>query len=431
MRTLDRLQLRAALCDARRTTLALVDDLDDAQWEVPRLAIVNPPRWELGHVGWFMEHWCLRRGDRRRPALLAEADGWYDSSAVPHASRWELPLPSRAATHEYVAAVLDRTLAQLAQEGDDDEALYPYRLALYHEDMHGEAWVLMRQALGYPRPALATLAPVPAAPLAQFDVAVDGGRFVQGVAAGAGFRFDNEGEPHEVTLAPYAIAARRVSNGEFAAFVDAGGYRDDRLWDAAGLAWRCACGAAHPAAWRRGAGGWQQRVFDQWQPLDPDAPVRHVNAWEAQAWCRWAGRRLPTESEWEFAATRGAIDPWARPGTLLWEWTASAFAPYPGFVAGPYRDYSQPWFHTHRVLRGASFATPARLRDARFRNFYTPERRDMLVGFRTCALRCARAATKIAVASALHGAPARGGRAPPVGARVRPPEAIDVHQRSL
>jgi len=219
----------------------------------------------------------------------------------------------------------------------------------------------------------------------QRDVEQAGGRFLQGVAAGAGFRFDNEAEPHEVEVAPFAIGVRPVSNGEFAAFVQEGGYRDDRWWDAAGLAWRAASAAAHPRTWRRLNGAWQQREFDCWRTLDPDAPVRHVNAWEAQAWCRWAGRRLPTEGEWEWAATHGAIDPWSRPDAL-WEWTATDFAPYPGFAPGPYRDYSQPWFHTHRVLRGASFFTPPRLRDPRFRNFYTPERSDMLVGFRTCAV---------------------------------------------
>jgi ergothioneine biosynthesis protein EgtB len=306
---------------------------------------------------------------------------------VPHGVRWTLPLPQRAATRDYVAAVLERTLAQLRGEPDDDAALYPYRLALCHEDMHGEAWVLMRQALGYPPPSLPAFAPTARqAPIGQRDVALGGGRFVQGVAGGAGFRFDNEAEPHEVTLAPFAIAVRPVSNAEYAAFVAAGGYRDDRLWDEAGRPWRDACHAAHPQDWRAVDGRWQQRAFDRWVPLDPDAPVRHVSAWEAQAWCRWARRRLPTESEWEYAVTRGAIDPWARSADLLWEWTATPFAPYPGFVPGPYRDYSQPWFHTHRVLRGASFVTPARLRDARFRNFYAPQRRDMLVGFRTCAL---------------------------------------------
>ena len=387
MRSLDRTQLRDALLDARRTTGALLDDLDEAQWNVPQLPIVNLPLWELGHIGWFMEHWCLRGGDRSRPSLLAQADAWYDSSAVAHATRWQLALPSRAQTHAYIAAVLDLTLERLARTDEDDAALYPYRLSLYHEDMHGEAFVLLRQILGYPVPALPALAAPPAGPApAGGDVALEGGRFVQGVAAGRGFRFDNEGEPHVVELAPYAIATRTVSNAEFAAFVADGGYEDARWWDADGLAWRVAAGAAQPDTWRRLDGTWQQRWFDRWLPLDPQAPVRHVNAFEAQAWCRWAQRRLPTESEWEYAAVHGHIAPWAEPARAVWEWTATAFAPYPGFVPGPYRDYSQPWFHDHVVLRGASAATPPRLRHPRFRNFYMPQRRDMLAGFRTCAL---------------------------------------------
>ena len=389
MRCLDRAQLRDALLDARRTTCVLLDDLSDAQWEVPQLAIINRPLWELGHVGWFMEFWCLRRGDRARPSLLPQADRCYDSSAVAHATRWDLPLPAREATHGYVAEVLERTLEQLAGENDGDAALYPYRLALYHEDMHGEAFVLLRQALGYPAPSLPALAaPGLADSLPQHDVLVDGVAFMQGVAdlPGGGFRFDNEGEPFESTLATYAIAAAPVSNALFEAFVAAGGYANPTWWDPAGWAWRVAVGAESPGAWRRIDGGWQQRLFDRWLPLDPQAPVRHVSAFEAEAWCRWARRRLPTESEWEFAAARGLIDPSTPAAQRVWEWTATPFAPYPGFEPGPYRDYSQPWFHTHRVLRGASAATPQRLHGAHFRNFYLPERRDILAGFRTCAL---------------------------------------------
>ncbi|MCU0937779.1 MAG: SUMF1/EgtB/PvdO family nonheme iron enzyme [Burkholderiaceae bacterium] len=400
MRTLDRHGLHEALLDAHRTTLALIDDLDDAQWQVPQLPIVNLPRWEFGHIGWFMELWCLRRGDRSRPSLLADADRWYDSSAVAHATRWQLDLPSRAATRAYVDAVLERTLAQLFTEEASGAALYPYRLALAHEDMHGEAFVLLRQILAYPPPVRPDLTTAPRRSNAMAriargdeasasDVRVDGGRFMQGVPAGRGFRFDNEGEPFELEVAPFAIATQRVSNGQFAAFIDDGGYQDARWWDAAGRAWRDAAQASHPGAWRAGDGGWEERRFDHWQPLDPAAPVRHVNAFEAEAWCRWAGRRLPTESEWEFAAVHGHIAPFAAATDAVWEWTSTPFAPYPGFVPGPYRDYSQPWFDTHRVLRGASVATPSRLRHARFRNFYTPERRDMLAGFRTCPLRAA------------------------------------------
>ena len=136
-----------------------------------------------------------------------------------------------------------------------------------------------------------------------------------------------------------------------------------------------------PAYWRRSEGAWEQRAFDRWEPLHPPAPMRHVTAYEAEAYCAWAGRRLPTESEWEFATLNGSIA-W---GDSVWEWTASPFAPYPGFRADAYRDYSEPWFHTHRSVRGGSKATTRRLVDPKFRNFYCPHRNDIFVGFRTAA----------------------------------------------
>jgi EgtB-related family protein len=140
--------------------------------------------------------------------------------------------------------------------------------------------------------------------------------------------------------------------------------------------------AKHPLRWRRVADHWQHRWFGEWKPLPLDAPVCHVNAHEAQAYCRWANRRLPGEAEWERAATLGLIE-W---GGAVWEWTADAFAPYPGFSADRYRDYSRPWFHTHRSVRGGSLVTQPRMHLPRYRNFYVPERADIFVGFRTCAL---------------------------------------------
>jgi iron(II)-dependent oxidoreductase len=144
-------------------------------------------------------------------------------------------------------------------------------------------------------------------------------------------------------------------------------------------------GGPPPRYWRREGGAWRQRRFERWVPLAPHEPVVNASWDEAQAWCRWAGRRLPSEAEWAFAAANGAFAPRERTGRV-WEWTASDFAPYPGFVADPYRDYSQPWFGSHKVLRGASFATPGRLARDAFRNFYTPERGDIFAGFRSCAL---------------------------------------------
>ena len=238
-----------------------------------------------------------------------------------------------------------------------------------------------------------------------------GGEFVLGTPPGAErerFVFDNEKWGHAVTLAPFAMASRCVTNAEFAAFVADDGYARPELWTPEGAAWRLQAGAAHPACWRGVEGAWQQRRFAAWVPLADTEPAIHVNAYEAEAYCRWAKRRLPTEAEWEFAAVTARRDAAAdhldhaaaapvsagrhAPGQELaqlfgnvWEWTASPFDPFPGFRPDPYADYSAPWFGDHRVVRGGSFATRSRLVHARFRNL-SARAADLFVGFRTCAL---------------------------------------------
>ncbi len=380
--------LGAALRQARARTLALIESLGEARWddaacwEVPYRRTVNPPLWELGHVGWFQERWCLRWSDGavRRDAMLAGADRWYDSSRVEHRSRWSLDLPTPSATRAYLSDVLDATLERLARLPETDEALYFARLALFHEVMHEEAFAYTWHALGRPAPSLRP--PGPQSGHGGPDLRLPGGRFAIGSQPGEGFVFDNEKWAHEVAMEPCAIAPALVTNREFAGFVDDGGYRDARWWDAAGRAWRDAAQAMHPGAWRARDGRWEERRFDRWRPLAPAAPVRHVNAFEAEAWCRWAGRRLPTEAEWERAAVEADGFLW---GGCAWEWTSSPFEPFAGFSPDPYADYSAPWFGTHRVVRGGSFATPPGLPHPRFRNFYVPERSDIFVGFRSCA----------------------------------------------
>lgn len=403
-RTLDGAALDRALVDAHERAWAVLADLAPSQWSVPYYRGINPPLWECAHVAWFTEWWVLREGYwneqgellTRSASMLDGADGWFDSGRVAHVDRWTLDLPSQAALRDYAAHVLDAVRTKLRAVADD--AFYPFRLALFHADMHGEALTYMRQTLDYSTPALRTT-PEPAAPagfalasggtLAATAIAVAGdavipaGTFVQGSAADAAFVFDNEKWSHEVALGPTRIARRCVSNAEYAAFVEAGGYDDRRLWSDAGWSWRSERGLSAPQRWRRHPDGeWDERWFGEWRPLAGERPVCHVSALEAEAYCRWSRRRLPREAEWERAAVTGAIE-W---GHSVWEWTADAFLAYPGFSPDRYRDYSQPWFATHRSVRGGSFATVPRMHHPRYRNFYLPERNDIFVGFRTCAL---------------------------------------------
>lgn len=419
------------IADARARTLALIDGLNHEQLMGPRLAIVNPLRWEIGHAAYFYEYWVLRQHLGEAPAR-ADVDRLYDSITIAHDDRWDLPLPALPDTLAYMQGVLQRVSDRL-RSGPDAQRDYLAQYAVHHEDMHTEAFAYTRQTLAYPAPAIGT-APDPAwhAGGLAGDVAIPGGTFQLGALPDQGFVFDNEKWAHPVEVAPFRIARAAVSNRDYLAFVEAAGYRRQEYWDAAGWQWRAASGLEHPVYWRHTPAGWEMRLFDHWQPLAPDAAVIHVNWYEASAYCRWAGRRLPVEHEWEVAASaepgadgqsltpRKRLYPWgddpptaqranldgAALGTIdvgalpagdsafgcrqllgnCWEWTDTVFGPYPGFTPDMYGDYSQPLFGTTRVLRGGAWATRARLIRNTWRNYYGAERNDVLAGFRTCAL---------------------------------------------
>jgi iron(II)-dependent oxidoreductase len=353
--------LSADLLAAREHFARVSAGFDGERLLGPKLDIVNPPLWEIGHVGWFQEHWCLRwdDGHRARDSILPNADALYDSSAIAHDTRWDLPLPSLQQTRAYLQNVLDKTLARIEREPENPSLAYFVRLCTLHEDMHAEALHYTRQTLGYEDPQAGAGARI--GQRSAGDIEIPGGRLRLGAERGTDeFVFDNEKWAHDVELAPFSISARPVTNAEYLAYVEAGG--------------------PAPRYWRRADAGWEERRFDKWISVRNEEPVRHVSWDEARLYCRWAGRRLPTEAEWQRAAGEFA---WG----ALWEWTESTFASFPGFSADPYADYSQPWFGTHKVLRGASFATPPRVRRATFRNFYLPQRADIFAGFRTCRIR--------------------------------------------
>ena len=447
-------QLIGMLREARGRTLELVADLSDEQMIGPRLAVVNPPLWEIGHVAWTQEFWILRHFYKQKP-FVEGGDALYNSTDVAHDTRWDLRLPTREKTLQYLETVLSRVAESLASRQPSAEELYFPLLVLFHEDMHGEAIAYTRQTLGYPPPKM-SMAREPSqngkGGLLPGDVEIAGGPFMLGAIQDSPFVFDNEKWAHPVEIRPFLIARAPVTNGEFAAFVDDGGYRRRAFWDEESRRWLESGGspvleqsfskffgrrqapaadahaprAEHPVYWRRDGGRWLRRVFNEWIPLGENLPVMHVNWYEAEAYCRWAKRRLPTEAEWEMAAAqesatgRKRLFPWGdeapsaeranldgralgliEVGALaggdsafgcrqmignVWEWTATDFAPYPGFVADPYKEYSQPWFGAHKVLRGGCWATRSRLIRNTWRNFYTADRNDVWAGLRTCAL---------------------------------------------
>ncbi len=382
--------LQASRQDTLKTFAVVEGALGGQGLAVPYDATLNPPLWELGHIGWFQAYWIgrnpqLPRGlaadphAARSAGLRDDADALYNSSRVPHASRWHLPLPDAARTRDELQAVLDQTLALLADTASDHQALYFYRLALLHEDMHHEAALYMAQALGLAindaRWQTTALAP-PAEP-----IALPAARVLLGQGS-AGFAFDNELTAHAVSTAAFEIDAQVLRWADYLPFVQAGGYDRHSWWSPAGWAWRAGHTDPLPRYLRQHGTGWQHWRHGQWQALDTSLAACHLSQHEALAWCAWAGRRLPTETEWEHAAL--AV-PERFDWGAVWEWTASPFEPYPGFAAHPYQDYSAPWFGTRSVLRGASFATQPRMRNPRYRNFFTADRNDIFAGFRSCA----------------------------------------------
>ncbi len=384
IRNSDAAALAKELVRVRGITIAVFDAYEAAGvLDVPRGEEFNPPLWELGHIGWFQQWWVGRNQQRHlgaacdpehvrlpSPHMKAEnyGDDWYNSSTMPHAQRWDLPLLRPKAAKDYLQSTLEQTLFCLANAGDCDEDLYFYRLVLLHEAMHIEAAVYMAQALErvIELPAsiqntINSIAPYAGSIKANNRFSLKNKRWQFG-SQPSGFAFDNELIGQTVSLSAFEIDAHPVRWAQYLSFIEATDY-------------------AMPRFVRKGSLGLEHLHFGVWKPLDLQQCAVHVSWHDAQAYCLWAGRRLPTEAEWECAAHMEKDFAWGQ----VWEWTASDFLPYDGFKPHPYRDYSEPWFGSRKALRGACTATLPIMRNAKYRNYFTPDRTDIYSGFRTCS----------------------------------------------
>ena len=423
-------RLAEALAENRARTLALADGFTDEDLARVHEPTTGPAHWDLGHVGHFEELWLVH-GVEGEEARRKFADDTWDAEKQPRPTRDGLDIPGRAGALETLAASRRRTLAALERldvgPASPSRLLrdgFLHRLVLMHEMQHQEN-VLVTASLvpeGRYRPTIRLEKPKPRVKV-EGMARVQGGAFPLGHDLAPG-HYDNEAPRHLVEVAPFEIARAPVTNREYLAFVDAGGYGDESLWDEEGWLLARVAKRAHPKHWRLGAdGAWRRREFDRLVDLPLDEPVVHVSYHEAEAYARWAGMRLPTEVEWEMAASwdpaTGAKRaypwgdaPWTPERANLdqrlfgpapvgsypdgasavgchqmlgdaWEWTSSVLAPYPGFEPFPYEEYSVPFFDRgFQVLRGGSWPTRAAVATPTFRNWHQPDHQQIFAGFR-------------------------------------------------
>ena len=396
----------------RRRSLALTD-LGDDELCTQHSPLMSPLVWDLAHVGNYEDQWLVRA---LGPDLVGrpELDDVYDAFKHPRATRSGLSMLSPDAARAYIGDVRSRALDVLgAADLRGDTPLlrdgFVYGMVIQHEHQHAETMLATRQIMGAPAYWAETVVPF-AAPVPGGEVLVPGGEFTMGTDVDP-WAYDNERPAHAVEVAPFWIDVAAVTNRAFCAFIEGGGYDDARWWSDAGWAWRNEASLQAPEFWQReGGDDWWLTRFGRRISLAAvlDQPVQHVCWYEAEAYAAWAGRRLPTEAEWELAATGAQTDganvgqrsdgprpagahpeaasKWGAQQMLgdVWEWTSSDFAPYPGFASFPYREYSDVFFGPeYKVLRGGSWAAhPSAVRTT-FRNWDYPIRRQIFAGFRT------------------------------------------------
>lgn len=415
-----------ALVTARERTALLTSCVEDPDLTAQHSPLMSPLVWDLAHIGNQEELWLLR-AVAGREALRPEIDGLYDAFEHARSERPKLPLLPPAEARRYAAEVRGRALDVLESSAFRGsrltEAGFAFGMIAQHEQQHDETMLITHQLRKGPA-ALTAPDPAPVAPFTgPFEVLVPGGPFVMGTSTEP-WALDNERPAHRRTVASFHIDTTPVTNGAYEAFIADGGYGDPRWWAPEGWDHIRTHGIEAPQFWRREGGQWLRRRFGVTEVVPPDEPVLHVCWYEADAYARWAGRRLPTEEEWEKAARHDPVSdrstryPWGdadptpehanlgqrhlRPAPVgsypagasplgvrqligdVWEWTSSDLEPYPGFVAFPYREYSEVFFGPdHKVLRGGSFAVDQVACRGTFRNWDYPIRRQIFAGFRT------------------------------------------------
>ncbi len=425
-------RIATEIAGVRDRSLGLLDPLPDDEQLKQHSPLMSPLVWDLAHVGNYEEIWLLRAIGA--PAIGTQYDDVYDAFMHTRDERPQLPLLGPKDSRIYVADIRGRVLDTLETvEFDPSVPLlreaYVYGMVVQHEHQHDEtmlATLQLMQGEGYSRWAAVSEAPrLPSAPVAPPEVFVAGGPFAMGTDDES-WAYDNERKSHTLSVEGFWIDTAPVSNGEYERFIEAGGYQDPRFWSKQGWAWRKKSAVEHPQFWQPdGGGSWSVRRFGRIQPLRPYEPVQHVCWFEAEAFARWAGKRLPTEAEWEKAASWDPATgtkrryPWgngdptpdlanlgqrflspsaigAFPGGAsaygchqmigdVWEWTSSDFRQYPGYRSFPYREYSDVFFGSRfKVLRGGSWATHPTAARTTFRNWDFPIRRQIFSGFR-CA----------------------------------------------
>ena len=359
------------LDESNGITRQILSNVSIADQIVPQINILNPPLWELGHLTWFHEFWVHRNGQESKPSFMKNADYLFNSSEMAHQDRWSTPMPSLDKLLEYNHSVIERT-QDLLRTPIDNKAAYFIQLAILHQDMHNEAFAYMWQTMGRSMPF------APFTSMSQLEAKVrtwihfPKSTIQAGSEQGSGFIFDNEKWAHSIDLPAFDIASTPVTNGDYLEFLQS----PDNLAQSTPV--------APPSHWKQEGDVWLERIFNQWLPLNHESAVRHISYLDAQRFCEHHQVRLPNEHELSLLMLQkqGA---WQ--SSNLWEWTSSTFAPFPGFSADPYVDYSQPWFDgNHQVLKGGSSFTPDRLKRVAFRNFYQAHRGDHFCGFRTCLL---------------------------------------------